>query len=104
LTYKGKNQYFARLAEKARNGEFIIADSCPEAFVEQFLAQVREWRALPGGRNNLKLDDRANVVSFATDPCFAPFARRVDRPNAEWSPYHNPPESEFDGGTRYIQW
>jgi hypothetical protein len=105
LTYKGKNQYFARLAEKARNGEFIIADSCPEAFVEQFLAQCREWRALPGGRNNLKLDDRANCVSFATDPCFAGYARQmlaeVESPIAA---LFRENQDQHSYGRRYVQY
>jgi hypothetical protein len=103
LTYKGKNQYFARLAEKARNGEFIIADSCPEAFVEQFLAQCRDWRALPGGRNNLKLDDRANCVSFATDPCFAGYARQV-LPDVAWSPFKQAEGEEWTNGSRHVRW
>jgi len=104
LTYKGKNQYFARLAEKARNGEFIIADSCPDAFVEGFLAQAREWRALPGGRNNLRLDDRANVVSFATDPCFAPYARQIlQEVESPLSALYRQNQERYQYGGRYVQ-
>lgn len=104
LTYKGKNQYFAKLAEKARQGEFLIADSVPEEFLEGFLYQCREWRPMPGGKNSLKLDDRANVVSFGCDPCFSRYARSIlPERDDSLSPYRRQEEPEY-GGTRHVAW
>lgn len=74
MTYKGKNVQFKALADKAAQDEFLICETVPEQELDLFLQQARQWRPLPGGRNSLKFDDHANVVSFATDPAWSKFA------------------------------
>ena len=104
MTSKGKNIQFANLAEKARRGEFLIADSVPNEFLKEFLEQCRGWRPLPGGRNSLRHDDRANVVSFACDPVFRSYAPQVMN---EEAPSFNPfkrPEAAPMRGARWVQW
>jgi hypothetical protein len=60
-----KNNRFAKLSEKAKQGEFQICKSCPTDFVDKFLGQARNWMPLPGGRNTNRFDDCADVVSMA---------------------------------------
>ena len=77
-TYRGKNQYFASLTSRAKSDEFLIADSVPPDFLDEFLEQARHWRPLGPGKNGLKYDDVANAVSFATDTGLQEYAPKVE--------------------------
>jgi hypothetical protein len=100
-----KNVYFAALASSASSGEFTICqDTCDKDFLKYFLDQAREWRPMDGGKNGLRYDDCANVVSMAFDPAFrtrAPMTNHV----TEWSPY-KPAEVDrgYEHGGRYVRW
>lgn len=98
-----KNVYFSSLASMASADEFMICDSVPEKFMEGFLDQCRNWRPSSTG-NGLRYDDRANVVSFATDPAVLSLAPYVDE-EFTWSPYKEMDDKEEAvSGTRYVQW
>lgn len=99
-----KNTLFSSLADRALKDEFLISDSVPNGFLREFLAQAREWRNLPGGRNSLRLDDHANVVSFSCDPVFSNLTPRAEVDPAEWSPYRNQEKDEDAGGSRHVRW
>lgn len=74
-----KNVYFAALCSMLDNGELAIcAESCDRDFLDAFLAQVREWRPMPGGKNGLRFDDCGNVASMVTDPAIRRLAPAVD--------------------------
>lgn len=104
MTYKGKNVQFAALCDRAKQDEFLLCDTIPPEFLEMFLAQAREWRPLPTGRNTLKYDDVANVVSFAADPVFTSYAPQVAaNQDWQWSPFRKP-EEDRGTGTRYVRW
>ncbi len=102
MTYRGKNNYFAGLCDRAKQGEFLICDTVPKEFVDGFIDQCRNWLPLPNGKNTLRLDDRANVVSFATDPCFRKYTPEVAV--QEWSPYTKGPDDPPRGGTLHVGW
>lgn len=106
-TYRGqaKKVYFAALCSKAKDDEFLIADSCPKGFLDGFLQQARDCVFVGDGfRNNLKLDDRVNVVSFATDPEVVRLSPLTDEAKA-WSPYLDmQPKDESIRGSRYVHW
>ena len=53
---------------RAAQEEFYICESCPDEVVEKFLFQARNWRPVAIGKNTLRNDDCADVVSYATDP------------------------------------
>jgi hypothetical protein len=102
-TYRGKNARFGALASRAKNDEFLIADTVPGDFLEVFLEQARTWRPLPNGRNGLRFDDAADVVSMATDPAFSSYYP-VWQPTGEaWSPFKER-EVEETSGSRHVQW
>jgi hypothetical protein len=82
---KAKNLRFARLADRARQDEFLICKSCPVDFLDRFLEQARNWRPLEGSRNSLKYDDCADVVSMATMKAIEEYS----------------PRPGFQGGTQY---
>ena len=72
-----KNKRIAMLAEWGMNEEFFICEDTVSAdFLHGdplerhsgFLTQVREFRPLQNGRNNLRHDDRADIVARITDP------------------------------------
>jgi hypothetical protein len=104
-----KNQRFEKLTDMARVGEFYICRSCPETFVEGdgdklgFLPQARGWRALARGRNSLRYDDRADIVSRCTDSELWRYA-----PKQEAVPYYpwwdnQEQQDEFTWGTRHVR-
>ena len=96
---KAKNLRIAKLAEKAENGEFLICDSVPKDFVEEFLGQARLFRPLPLGRNNLRHDDVLDVCSFVTLSCVEQHAPREDLSvvSSEFSPFKPMPGNESMG-------
>jgi hypothetical protein len=106
-TYRGgsKNAYFAALASLAKNDEFLICDeTCNKDFLATFLEQAREWRPMDNGRNALRFDDCANVVSFACDPAILQMAPVVDE-GFTFNPFRQPErEPEAARGSRYIRW
>lgn len=105
-TYRGqaKKTYFAALCSKAKEDEFLIADSVPKIELDLFLEQVRNCVFVGDGfRNNLKLDDRMNVVSFVTDPEIARLAP-VIAPEKEWSPFLKKEDDLPQHGSRYVRW
>ncbi len=73
-----KNARFGALADRARNDEFLIGPNVPQAFLEMFLEQARNWRALPGGRNTNRYDDCADAVSWSTDSALQQYAPAPD--------------------------
>lgn len=102
MTYKGKNDYFRRFCDRAKQGEFLICETVPKEMVEKALEQCRRWLPMKGGKNNLRLDDCANVLSFATDPVFRSY---VPEPGAEeWSPYKQREGNTRLGGTKHVGW
>jgi len=101
-TYKGKQVRFAALCSRAVSDEFLIGESVPEHIRKVFLDQAREWRSLEGGRNGLKHDDVADVVSYATDPAINQY--EMSEKMQEWSPFrHNPTEPPMSG-SRHVKW
>ncbi len=103
-TYRGggKNAYFATLCSRARSDEFLISESCPARFLDAFLSQSRNWLPLPGGRNSLRYDDIANVVSFATDPALGYGAEEPTL--IELTPFTRMEQKPQHEGSRYVQW
>ena len=93
----------ANLAERAKNTEFLICETVPEAFLEGFLHQARGWRPLSSGRNSLKLDDRANVVSFAVDPVFRRYTQEVVDADPIPSAFRREDRAYAHGG-RYVRY
>jgi hypothetical protein len=100
MTYRGKNVQFEALASRARNDEFLISDAVPSEFLESFLEQARDWRPLAGGKNSLRFDDHANVVSFSTDPVFRRYTPVQEV--HEWSPFMAPVEDDSQRFSRWI--
>jgi len=102
-TTKGKNARFALLAARASQDEFLICDSVPKGFLDRFLAQAREYRALGAGKNSLQYDDDVDVVSYACDPSlsnrFAPVVAEED-----WSPFRQPVKDDAAGGSLHMRW
>ena len=99
-TYKGKNQYFASLASKAERDEFLMCETVPDEFREEFLKQARNWRPIGTGKNALKFDDVANCVSFATDPGLREWSPTIDVKD----PWSGIEDEEYDNApamTRY---
>jgi len=103
-TYRGggKNAYFAVLCSRARADEFLISDSVPQKFLDKFFDQARNWMPMHGGKNSLRYDDVANVVSFATDPALGYGAEEPSL--IELSPYRKPEQDEPTHGNRYVRW
>lgn len=104
-TYRGKNIQFAALAAKAQQDEFLISKSVPPEFLEKFLEQARGWRPIGTGKNSLRFDDCANVVSFACDPAIPKeiVIPRIAKDEPGWSPFRpNDQESDYGFSTRYI--
>lgn len=99
---KGKNTRFGALCSRAKADEFLICQETinPE-MLEKFLHQAREWRPLPTGRNSLKYDDLADVVSYCADPAIDVY--EVDEEVPQWGPYHQP-EQETERGTLHVRW
>jgi hypothetical protein len=93
---RAKNIKLARLAEKAKNYEFLICESCPKDFLEPFLDQMRQFRPLPLGRNNLRFDDHADAVSMSCMEGIQTYAPRVDltRADPQFSPFRPQPEED----------
>jgi hypothetical protein len=102
VTNRGKNTRFSALCSRAKADEFLIADSVPAEIRQTFLEQARAWRPLPNGRNGLKYDDLADVVSYATDPALDQYAR--SEADEEWSPFRKREEDGPTQGTRYVSW
>jgi hypothetical protein len=105
-TYTGnaKNVYFSALASAAALDEFqYCPETCDRGFLEGFLEQARDWRPI-GFRNSLRLDDRANVVSFCMDRAVTRMAP-VTSEAEEWSPFKSS-EREDDSlyQSKYISW
>ena len=68
-----------------------------------FLPQARGWRALARGRNSLRYDDRADIVSRCTDSELWRYA-----PKQEAVPYYPwwdnaEQQDEFTWGTRHVR-
>jgi len=105
-TYRGqaKKVYFGALCSKAKEDEFLIASSVPEGMLERFLDQCRHCVFLGDGfRNNLKLDDLMNVVSFCTDPEVVRLAPVISE-EKEWSPFSRDLDELPTNGSRYVAW
>lgn len=85
-TYKGKNLRFGALCSRAKADEFLICETVPAEFLDEFLRQAREWRPLESGGNALKYDDCADVVSFATDPALDAYTQ-IEDDTEGWSPF-----------------
>ncbi len=103
MTYRGKNLQFSRLCDRAKSEEFLVSDGCSKEFSEAFLDQARHWRPLKTGRNSLKYDDAANVVSFAADPVFERLVPEY-QPD-QFGPFNvKPVEEGFTEGSRYVRW
>jgi len=99
----GKNVRFAELANKAKNDEFLICDSCPKDFLEKFLGQARQWRPM-GKKNSLRYDDCADVVAMATMDCVISRAPQAQFEPDEFSPYkRQQEEAEPIFQSRYIR-
>jgi hypothetical protein len=101
-TYKGKQQRFGALCAKAIGDEFLMGETVPEGIRAIFLEQAREWRKLATGRNGLKYDDMADVVSYCCDPALSSY--EMSEKMQEWSPYRQPEDEEFTQGGRYVRW
>jgi hypothetical protein len=101
-TYKGKNLRFAALCSRGKADELLIADTVPEGIRSVFLSQAREWRPLETGRNGLKYDDMADVLSYATDPALDHY--EMSEKMREWSPYRRQEEDPELSGSRYVRW
>lgn len=103
-----KNQRFEKLCDKARAGEFLISKSVPEAFLTGdndrfgFIPQVRNWRVLVKGRNTLRFDDRADIVSRCTDSELQRFAPKEDLP-PDYPWWREDKEPEFTWGTKHVR-
>jgi len=93
-TYRGKNLQFGLLAGRGKLGEVYMFNTIPGEELSALLAQMRKWRGLPGGKNGLRFDDRANVFSFLLDPAvmkYAPRAEAAEDPyDDEGVPYESP--------------
>lgn len=101
-TYKGKQLRFGVLCSRARADEFLIGETVPPDVRKVFLDQAREWRSLESGRNGLKHDDMADVVSYATDPALNHY--EMSEKMREWSPYRVPEDDGPQHGSRYVSW
>jgi hypothetical protein len=101
-TYKGKQLRFGVLCSRARADEFLIGETVPVDIRDAFLAQAREWRSLDSGRNGLKHDDMADVVSYATDPAISRY--EMSEKMQEWSPYKESVDDVPTSGSRYVTW
>lgn len=108
-TYEGsaKKVYFGALVSKAKQDEFLIADSVPSDFLspedhEGFLYQCRMCVFYPNGRNNLRLDDRMNVVSFATDPAVKNLSPSPGK--IELTPFTRVERDTEGQGSLHVQW
>jgi len=83
-----KNVAFSALADLNRNGTFWICDTVPREYLEGdgehtgFLTQARKWRPVGLGKNNLRFDDDADVVSRVTDALFKRLAPQTNAPPA----------------------
>lgn len=76
-TNRGKNEYFGALCELAKYGQFLISETVPQEFIDDFLFQCRNWMVMLTGESSLRFDDHANVVSMIVDPAlekYIPFA------------------------------
>ena len=105
MTYKGKNVQFSALADRAKHDEFLICETCEPSFLDLFLSQARDWRPIMGGRNSLKYDDHANVVSFATDPVFKTYAPITGSDELAFDPFAGArgDRQRTEYGGRYIR-
>ena len=101
-TYKGKQQRFGALCAKARGDEFLIGETVPSDIKQAFLDQAREWRALATGRNGLKHDDMADVVSYCCDPALGNY--EMSEKMQEWSPFRQKEEEAPLRGSRHVTW
>jgi hypothetical protein len=101
-TYKGKQQRFGFLCAKARGDEFLIGETVPEPMRQVFYDQAREWRSLESGRNGLKHDDMADVVSYCCDPALSQY--EMSEKMKEWSPYRSEVDDAPLSGSRYVTW
>jgi len=88
--HKAKTLRIESLAAKNDRQEFyVVTDTCPEEYLygdgnyTGFLTQIRKLRPLPGGRNNLRWDDDADIVSRGTDSKLTTIAPIPD-PTEEW--------------------
>lgn len=115
-TYSGKNMLFGALCDRAKIGEFLVADSCPPEFLFgeegdsdnphplSFFFQARSWRVV-GKKNSLRLDDRANVVSMACDSAFgriAPYPEVAPEELQNRMAFFRRPENMPPQRTRYL--
>lgn len=64
----GKNYRVASLASRAKQMEFLICASVPQTFLGKLYEQVRPYRKIAPGKNNLQNDDVVDVVGYSTDP------------------------------------
>jgi hypothetical protein len=100
---KGKNLRFGALCSRAAADEFLICtETIKPDMLEEFLRQAREWRPLATGRNALKYDDLADVVSYSTDMAINVY--EVDEAVPEWSPFKKPVDDDLVHGSRYVRW
>lgn len=100
-TYEGKNRQFRMLADKAKQGEFLICEeTCDPAFLAAFLDQARNWRPV-GKKNSLKFDDAANAVSFAMDPAMLQYAPMPLLASPDWNESGEQEQNAEHGRSRY---
>ncbi len=97
-----KNSRFGALADRAKQDEFLIAPTVPQEFLEMFLAQARNWRALPGGRNSNRFDDVADAVAWSTDSALQQFAPAPEF--SDWMDLEAMDEQPMERRSRYCSW
>jgi hypothetical protein len=91
---QAKNTRITNLCDYSRDGRFFILKRCNEKFLvgdgeySGFLTQIRKFRPLASGRNNLRHDDHIDATSRLTDSAlqrYAPQPMMVDFGAAEQS-------------------
>ncbi len=96
-----KNVTFGILASEAEAGRFFIYEKCPTDYSDLFLAQARNWRDLPGGRNTNAFDDEADITARSTNTEldeFSPMAQIwVDPLESDWDEEEGLTFSKFCG-------
>jgi hypothetical protein len=103
-TYRGKNARFAALCSRQASDELFLCESVPAGEMDRFLDQARNWMPLASGRNSLRFDDYADVVSYATDPVFASHYPQAGVDMSQWSPYRTQEAELQVAGSRHVRW
>jgi len=76
---KGKAFRISRLAALAANGEFLVSKTCPPAFLEEFLSQIRRYP-------QVRYDDVIDSVALCVDEAINDHIPTTIAPEA-WNPY-----------------